>query len=188
MPPRPNERVLLRISRRHPCSTATELHGQASLCFHPQWSPIVLKLPPPVWALVYLLVALGISRGIGASPLPIVPGVLFGIVLTGAGFAVSVSAAICFRREDTELNPTSISNRKLVTSGPFGFTRNPMYLGLVLITLGVALWIGTWPMLLAPIAMFATANWVHIPFEEAKMHRQFGAAFQTYTDRVRRWI
>jgi protein-S-isoprenylcysteine O-methyltransferase Ste14 len=43
-------------------------------------------------------------------------------------------------------------------------------------------------MLLAPLATFATANWVHIPFEEAKMRRQFGDAFDAYCAKVRRWI
>jgi protein-S-isoprenylcysteine O-methyltransferase Ste14 len=40
----------------------------------------------------------------------------------------------------------------------------------------------------APVALFATVNWVHIPFEEAKMRRQFGAAYDNYVARVRRWI
>jgi len=95
---------------------------------------------------------------------------------------------LLFRREDTELNPTSTSNSKLVTSGPFRITRNPMYLGLVLVTLGNAFWAGAWPMFLAPIAIFAMLNWVHIPFEEAKMRRQFGQAFDAYVGKVRRWI
>jgi protein-S-isoprenylcysteine O-methyltransferase Ste14 len=43
-------------------------------------------------------------------------------------------------------------------------------------------------MFLAPIAIFATANWVHIPFEEEKMRRQFGASFDTYASKTRRWI
>jgi protein-S-isoprenylcysteine O-methyltransferase Ste14 len=44
------------------------------------------------------------------------------------------------------------------------------------------------PMFGAPVALFATANWVHIPFEEAKMRRQFGAAYDNYVARMRRWI
>jgi len=88
----------------------------------------------------------------------------------------------------TEINPTSATNRLLVTSGPYRFTRNPMYLGLVLVALGIAAWVGAWPMVLAPVAIFATANWVHIPFEEAKMRRQFGPEFDDYAGRVRRWI
>jgi protein-S-isoprenylcysteine O-methyltransferase Ste14 len=54
--------------------------------------------------------------------------------------------------------------------------------------LGLAFWVGAWPMFLAPIAVFATTNWVHIPFEEAKMRRQFGAEYDAYVSRVRRWI
>jgi protein-S-isoprenylcysteine O-methyltransferase Ste14 len=55
------------------------------------------------------------------------------------------------------------------------------------LTLGIAIWIGAWPMFIVPVAMFATANWVHLPFEEAKMRRQFGAAYDDYVARVRRW-
>ena len=99
-----------------------------------------------------------------------------------------VWAIILFRREGTEVNPTSPVNRTLVTSGPYRFTRNPMYLGLVIVTLGIAVWVGAWPMFIAPIAVFATANWVHIPFEEAKMRRQFGATYDGYVGRVRRWV
>ena len=103
-------------------------------------------------------------------------------------FIAPVWAFVLFRREGTEIDPTSPTNRKLVTSGPYQFTRNPMYLGLVILTLGVALWVGAWPMFIAPVAIFATANWFHIPFEEAKMRRQFGATYEDYVERVRRWV
>jgi protein-S-isoprenylcysteine O-methyltransferase Ste14 len=43
-------------------------------------------------------------------------------------------------------------------------------------------------MFLVPIAFFATVNWVHIPFEEEKMRRQFGTSFDTYAGKTRRWI
>ena len=148
----------------------------------------MLKLPPPIWAFTYLLIAALISYLAdwpGTSTLRMIPLALVLIILA---FASSVSAAMLFRREGTDLNPTSETNAKLVVSGPFRFTRNPMYLGLVLFALGIALWVGAWPMFLAPIATFATANWVHIPFEEAKMRRQFGAEFDAYCGRVRRWI
>jgi len=63
-----------------------------------------------------------------------------------------------------------------------------MYVGLVILTLGIAIWVGAWPMFGAPVALFATANWFHIPFEEAKMRRQFGPVYDNYVTRVRRWI
>lgn len=148
----------------------------------------MVRLPPPVWALAYVLIAAAISYGAGWPGMPGLRIVPLAVVLIVLGIVLSFSAARLFRREGTELNPTSETNAKLVTSGPFRFTRNPMYLGLVLFTLGIAFSVGAWPMLLAPVAIFATANWVHIPFEEAKMRRQFGDAFDVYCGKVRRWI
>jgi protein-S-isoprenylcysteine O-methyltransferase Ste14 len=148
----------------------------------------VLKLPPPAWALAYILIALGASYVMRWPRVPRLPLVWPGVVLIVLGISLAVTAAMLFRREGTEINPTSLANRKLVISGPFRLTRNPMYLGLVLLTLGIAVWVGAWPMLLAPIAVFATANWVHIPFEEEKMRRQFGPSFDAYANRTRRWI
>jgi protein-S-isoprenylcysteine O-methyltransferase Ste14 len=111
-----------------------------------------------------------------------------GYFIVAISWILPVWAFVLFRREGTEIEPTSVTNRTLVTSGPYQFTRNPMYLGLVILTLGIAIWVGTWPMFGAPIALFATANWVHIPFEEAKMRRQFGSVYDNYVARVRRWI
>jgi protein-S-isoprenylcysteine O-methyltransferase Ste14 len=148
----------------------------------------MLNVPPPVWTLAYVLIAAALSYWAGWPRIPGLPLVALAVLLVVAGISLSAAGVVLFRREDTEINPASATNRKLVTSGPYGFTRNPMYLGLVLITLGIAFWVGAWPMFLAPIATFATANWVHIPFEEAKMRRQFGAEFDAYVGRVRRWI
>ena len=148
----------------------------------------MLKLPPPVWALVYVLFALAVSWLLGWPKMPGFPLPLLGIVLVTVPWILPVWAVVVFRREDTEINPTSPTNRKLIATGPYRYTRNPMYLGLVLVALGIAVWIGAWPMFLAPIAVFLTANQVHIPFEEAKMRRQFGATFDDYVGQVRRWV
>jgi len=148
----------------------------------------MLKLPPPIWTLIYLLVCAALSWWLGWPALPGLPIPLLGIALVVIAFIAPVWAFVLFRREGTEIEPTSPTNRALVTSGPYAFTRNPMYSGLVLLALGIAIWVGAWPMLIAPVAVFATANWVHIPFEEAKMRRQFGAAYDDYVARVRRWV
>lgn len=148
----------------------------------------MLKLPPPVWALIYVLLTLAISRQLGWPELPGLPLPELGIALAFIPWALPVWAAFMFHRAGTEINPVSPTNRALVVDGPYRYTRNPMYLGLVMATVGVAIWVGAWPMFLAPLALFATANWVHVPFEEAKMRRQFGATFDQYLARVRRWV
>ena len=148
----------------------------------------MVKLPPPVWTLIFLLIAAALSALAGWPRVPGLPIAWLGVALLVLGVALSVASAMLFRREGTEINPVSPTNRKLVTSGPFRFTRNPMYLSLVVASLGIAIWIGAWPMFLAPLATFAMANWIHIPFEEAKMRRQFGANFDAYARSVRRWL
>jgi len=148
----------------------------------------MLRLPPPVWTLIYVIIAASLSAALGWPRPPGLPLVPVGVVLVVTAVIPPVWAALKFRRAGTEINPTSPTNKALVTDGPYGFTRNPMYLGLVALSLGIALWVGAWPMFLAPVAVFATANWVHIPFEEAKMRRQFGPQFEAYTSRVRRWL
>src|SRR5215472_15863426 len=144
----------------------------------------MLKLPPPIWTLVYVLTAAAISWFLSWSKVPGLPLAPLGILLVATSWILPVCAIVLFRREGTEVEPTSPTNRKLITSGPYQFTRNPMYLGLVVLTLGIAIWVGAWPMFGAPIALFATANWVHIPFED----RQFRAVYDNYVARVRRWI
>ena len=148
----------------------------------------MIKLPPPVWLLVFVSVA-GLMSALvqWRSMLDLRVGPL-GVALFLLGFVGPVWAISLFQREDTEINPTSKTNKKLVVAGPYAVSRNPMYLGLTIISLGVAFWIGSLPMFVVPILVFAVANWIHIPFEEAKMRRQFGAQFDSYAKKVRRWI
>jgi protein-S-isoprenylcysteine O-methyltransferase Ste14 len=148
----------------------------------------MLKLPPPVWAFLYLIIAGAVGWLYPWRALFDLRIVWLGVALVAIGFAISFWAFSLFRREGTEIDPTSLTNKSLVVRGPFRFTRNPMYLGLVIGTLGIAFWIGSLPMFAVPLLVFATANWAHIPFEEAKMHRQFGAAFDSYRSQVRRWL
>jgi protein-S-isoprenylcysteine O-methyltransferase Ste14 len=149
---------------------------------------VVLKLPPPVWALVYVLIALVVSWQLGWPKVPGLPLPTLGLILALLPWILPVWAVVVFRRAGTEIDPTSPTNRTLVVDGPYHYTRNPMYLGLVLVTLGIAIWVGAWPMFLVPCAVFATANWVHIPFEEAKMRRQFANRYDDYVEQVRRWV
>jgi protein-S-isoprenylcysteine O-methyltransferase Ste14 len=148
----------------------------------------MLRFPPPVWTLIYVVVSAAIGWLLHWPKVPGLPLPPLGIALVAAAFVLPVWAFVLFRREGTEIDPTSPTNRKLVISGPYRLTRNPMYLGLVIFTVGIAIWVGAWPMFLAPVAVFATTNWGHIPFEESKMRRQFGAAYDAYVAQVRRWI
>jgi protein-S-isoprenylcysteine O-methyltransferase Ste14 len=148
----------------------------------------MLKLPPPFWTLVYVLIGTAISWSLGWPRLPGLALQPLGFVLVVLSFFLAVWAVTLYRRERAGLNPTFLTTPKLVTGGLFRFTRKPMYLGLVTVTLGIAFWVGAWPMFAAAIALFVTANWVHFPFEEAKMQRRFGTEFDDYVRKVRRWV
>jgi protein-S-isoprenylcysteine O-methyltransferase Ste14 len=148
----------------------------------------MVRLPPPIWTAIYLLVAALLGWLLGEPKLPGLPLVPLGAALFAIAWIPALWAFILFRREGTEVDPTSPVNRKLVIGGPYRLTRNPMYLSLIILCLGIAIWVGSWPFLIPPIAVFATANWVHIPFEEAKMRRQFGVTYDEYVRRVRRWV
>ncbi len=148
----------------------------------------LLRLPPPLWALLFLAATYGASALPGLRELPRLDARPAGLIVIAAALMLLLAAMLQFRLARTQLLPTSKANDALVSNGVFALTRNPMYLGMVLFCVGGALWVGRWPMLAAPVLMFAVANWIFIPFEEAKMRRQFGEAFDAYTRRVRRWI
>ena len=148
----------------------------------------MVTVPPPVWTLVCLLVAAALSALAGWPRLPGLPVVPLGVVLVAAGVALPVWAGALFRRAGATFIPQATEHKRLVVDGPYRFTRNPMYLGMTLVALGIAVWNGAWPMFLAPIAAIVTFSLVHIPYEEAAMRREFGAAFDDYARRVRRWI
>jgi protein-S-isoprenylcysteine O-methyltransferase Ste14 len=148
----------------------------------------MVKVPPPIWTLLCVLAAAALSALAGWPRFPGLPIVPLGVVLVTAGVALPPWAGALFWRAGATLIPQATDHKRLVVDGPYRFTRNPMYLGLTLVTLGIAVSNGAWPMLLAPIALVVTFNFVHIPYEEAAMRREFGADFDDYARRVRRWI
>jgi protein-S-isoprenylcysteine O-methyltransferase Ste14 len=92
-----------------------------------------------------------------------------------------------FRRARTSLVPVRPATA-LITDGPFRFTRNPLYLGLALLYLGIALWLGVlWPVVLLP-ALILLVQQIVILREEAYLESRFGEAYRAYRARVRRWL
>ncbi|MBX3430837.1 MAG: isoprenylcysteine carboxylmethyltransferase family protein [Hyphomonadaceae bacterium] len=145
-------------------------------------------LPPPIWAILLLTSLYYLSEAPALQALPDWRHKPAGMILIVLGLIPPMISIGQFFLAGTQVHPTSKANNKLVTTGFFAFTRNPMYLGLVVASIGFALWFGRPLMFLAPILIFAIENWVFIPFEEAKMRRQFPEAFDAYCKRVRRWL
>ena len=132
----------------------------ATLALH-KWMPLPLPRRP-------------VARAVGA-------------VLTAAGLALGASGAATFRRYRTTVVPHHPVST-LVTKGPYRISRNPMYTGLAAAYLGAALWVGTWwPLMIAPLPVLATHRWIIVP-EEEYLKRRFGAEYERYQSRVRRWL
>jgi protein-S-isoprenylcysteine O-methyltransferase Ste14 len=135
-----------------------------------------------------LIVAYTLQRNAIDVAIHVIQSAQLAILLIAAGIALAVWGERTFAAAGTEIMPASATNRKLVTSGPFRFTRNPMYSGLILASLGVAFFFGTLPFFVVPVLVFLLCNFVFIPFEEAKMQRQHTDQYTDYRRRVRRWF
>lgn len=106
-----------------------------------------------------------------------------------AGITFIVPAIINFTRHKTTVNPQSPSNAtSLVTSGVFSISRNPMYVGMLLLLLAFVLWLGEMSALLAAVIFFISIDRFQIRSEEQSLREKFGEAFSEYAKRVPRWL
>ncbi|GLQ55079.1 methyltransferase family protein [Devosia nitrariae] len=113
--------------------------------------------------------------------------VLAGLVLTAGGFWLAWSARALFEREGTNVIPTQ-PTLKVVTSGPYRYTRNPMYLGMVIVLLGLSLVFSLeWGAILTPVLWLVLDRMI-VAREEAYLSRKFGAEYQALLARTRRWL
>ena len=150
----------------------------------PNISPMV---HPPVVALMFIVIAYFLGRFV---PIPFSAPVILrfiGLALTFVGFLFGIGASIEFRKARTTLDPHA-SAKQLVTSGIYRFTRNPIYLGFLLMVIGLPLNSGLfWGIVMAPFYVFMM-NRLIIQAEEAYLERKFGKTYTGYASRVRRWL
>lgn len=103
------------------------------------------------------------------------------------GLVLLIAARVQFHRSQSEIM-TFASPRNLVTDGAYRFSRNPMYLGFLLLVLAAAFYVNTWCALAAPLVFFLAAHFWYIPFEEQAAADTFGAPYEAYARKVRRWL
>jgi protein-S-isoprenylcysteine O-methyltransferase Ste14 len=148
-----------------------------------------LRVPPPVVALLAALVMWGVSRNAVASGTPELLRLPLAMTLALVGVAFDLSALMAFRRAKTTINPMKPqSTSSMVTSGVYRATRNPMYVGLVFLLGGWAVYLWTWWAWLGPVAFAAYITRFQIAPEERVLIALFGAEYLTYKSQVRRWL
>ena len=157
----------------------------------PPRSPGV-RFPPPTifvvgWLLGWLLEAEVLRLPLGGDGGPRWPLVAGGSALLLAGLVVIAAGLLTFFRARTAIMPHHGASR-LVTHGPYRFTRNPMYMGMTLLYAGLALRANMgWPLLLLPLVLLTLVRLV-IRREERYLASAFGAEYEAYRQRVRRWL
>jgi protein-S-isoprenylcysteine O-methyltransferase Ste14 len=145
------------------------------------------RLFPPVFMIAGVLIGIGLQA---LRPLPFVSrtaGHWIGGFLIGAALALGVWAVLTFRRAGTTPDPHG-DVTAFVISGPFGFSRNPMYVTNVAFQIGAAFALDN-----AWILMFAPVTWllldrIIIAGEERYLADKYGATYDAYRQKVRRWL
>jgi protein-S-isoprenylcysteine O-methyltransferase Ste14 len=144
-------------------------------------------LPPPLWYGLAVLIGVLLERRwplpIPASPVTSIAGIFF----VAGWMALAFASIGRFRRSKTSFIPIRPAEA-LVLSGPYRYTRNPMYVGLALLTIACGLLLATWwPIVLLVPTLAIVQQFVILP-EERYLGRRFGTEYEAYTRRVRRWL
>ena len=149
-----------------------------------------LKIPPVAVAVVTAALMVGLSKVLPqlAIVFPFKNGIALAIFLAGLGFAVS--GVVSFRRRETTVNPTRPSTASsLVANGVYRFSRNPMYLGLLLALAALGVYLTNPLVLVFGVAAFVLyMNKYQIEPEEKALLQLFGEAFVGYKKNTRRWF
>lgn len=144
-----------------------------------------VRFPPPFVFLGFLLLGPLIERFVAVPPMAI-PWPI-GAAIVAAGIAPIAVAMGVFRKAGQDPAPWTPSG-SVIDTGIYAHTRNPMYLGMALIHLGLAIVLQSWVALaLLPVAIIVIRTQV-IAREERYLEGKFGAAYTDYKLRVRRWI
>ncbi|MGE0798006.1 MAG: isoprenylcysteine carboxylmethyltransferase family protein [Lautropia sp.] len=150
-----------------------------------------LKVPPPVVMLLAVAAMWGLARAMPALVVPIPDGLrqVIGVALIVLGVAMDLACAFRFWRAGTTINPLRPdASAALVTTGLFRFSRNPMYLGMLVALIGWAVLLASPPALLGTGAFVWYLSRFQILPEERALAARFPQQFADYAGRVRRWL
>jgi len=148
-----------------------------------------LLIPPPLVALACALLMWAVSTLTGELRIAFPLQDMLAYALIAAGLALDVVSVLAFFKAKTTITPLSPEkSSRLVVSGFYRITRNPMYLGMLLILTGIALLLGSPLNVLLLAAFIAYITAFQIKPEERRLDTLFGEEYAAYKNRVRRWL
>ncbi|MEM1273674.1 MAG: isoprenylcysteine carboxylmethyltransferase family protein [Pseudomonadota bacterium] len=142
---------------------------------------------PPLWLAGFCVLTWGFATEI---PIAYFGGPLLQVIgafCSLAGLSLIAWSAIWFARKKTTIEPHE-DPETLIVEGPYRLSRNPIYLGMVAILLGLVLWYGAVSPIVLPGIFVAVLTLRFILPEEARLHAAFGPAADQYFARTRRWL
>ena len=147
----------------------------------------VIIRPPIAWA-VAVLAGLALNW---LMPLPFIPAAVpaggLGAMVFALALALVAWAIVTMTRAGSNV-PTSRPTTTIVNTGPYRFTRNPIYLGMVLGLLGLTIALNSLWLLLTLVPFALVIRYGVVAREEAYLERKFGDDYRRYRARVRRWL
>ena len=147
-----------------------------------------VKVRPPVLWVLAVLAGLALHW---LMPLPFIPAAVPAAWLGALVFAVALAlfgwAIVTMTRAGTNV-PSRLPTTTIVDTGPFGFTRNPIYVGMMLGLIGLAIAFNSLWLLLMLVPFAVVIRYAVVAREEAYLERRFGDAYRGYRSRVRRWL
>jgi protein-S-isoprenylcysteine O-methyltransferase Ste14 len=146
-----------------------------------------ISVTPPVLFSGFIVAGFIIEILIG---FPILPGFIakgLAILLLIAIVVLVVSAYLTLKQAGTPINPR-LSTTAVVTTGPFAYSRNPLYLALVALFVAIGLLINSLPFLLVAAAFAVALQRLVIEAEERYLEAKFGATYTDYKAKVKRWL
>jgi protein-S-isoprenylcysteine O-methyltransferase Ste14 len=148
-----------------------------------------VRVPPPLTFLALLAAGVGLRFVVAPPPLPGGRGVQFAVggALVVLALAIAGSAVGLFKRSGQDPAPWKPSP-SLVVQGAYRFTRNPMYVGMTLLTVGIGVALDNlWIIIAAALALVVVHYTAVLP-EEAYLAEKFGDDYRAYQKKVRRWL
>jgi len=148
-----------------------------------------LRVPPPLIAAIFAAAMWGISRVTPVFEVATAYRIWAAIAIATAGVFFAISGVVAFRRARTTINPLKPeSASSLVGSGVYRITRNPMYVGLLLVLVAWATFLAAPFALAGPLAFVLYIGRFQIAPEEVALTKLFGAGYAEYKAKVRRWL
>ncbi len=143
--------------------------------------------PPPLIYLAAILAGYGLARILPEPGWLLSLPMISGAILVAAGAGLLVWGFLSLKRAHTAVNPYEPTT-VLVTHGPYRFSRNPLYVALTVVHVGIGVWLQSLWIVMTALPAMLVVHYGVVLREERYLLRKFGAAYRSYHSQVRRWL